>query len=279
MWNRKLCLSANENYGLPMAELIKQIHKVGFDAFFPTWNEHPPIDEWAKTAKEENIIIQSVHAPYYIVDAMWKNDDRTQKALSDLLDCLEDCARYEVPIMVTHAFIGFNEHTPTDIGIENFGKLIKKAEEYGIKIAFENTEGEEYLAALMKAFDKSKALGFCWDSGHELCYNHSKDLLGMYGNHLVATHINDNLGIKDYNGNITCVDDLHLLPYDGIADWDYNIKRLKNAGYDGILTFELKKRSIPERHENDKYVAMSTEEYLTECYIRACKIAYKFMNL
>ena len=54
---------------------------------------------------------------------------------------------------------------------------MEKAKEYGIRIAFENTEGEEFLFALMEYFKDDAAVGFCWDSGHEMCYSYGKDLL------------------------------------------------------------------------------------------------------
>lgn len=53
-------------------------------------------------------------------------------------------------------------------------------------------------------------------------------MLSLYGDRLIATHINDNLGVSDK----------------------------------------------PNRHENDKYVKMTLEEYIAECYIRVCKVAY-----
>lgn len=109
-----------------------------------------------------------------------------------------------------------------------------------------------------------------------MCYNHSKDLLGLYGDKLFGTHINDNLGIRDFNGKTTWHDDLHLLPFDGMADWQYNVDRLKKCGYKGILTFELNNDSKPNRHENDKYAKMPIEEYIAEAYARACKIANMF---
>ena len=83
------------------------------------------------------------------------------------------------------------------------------AKERGVKVAFENTEGEEYLEALMDNFKDDDTVGFCWDTGHEMCYNHSQDMLAKYGDRLIATHINDNLGISDYDGKITWLDDLH----------------------------------------------------------------------
>ena len=50
-------------------------------------------------------------------------------------------------------------------------------------------------------------------------------MLALYGEKLICTHLNDNLGIKDFEGKTTWHDDLHLLPFDGIADWN------KIAGY------------------------------------------------
>ena len=109
-----------------------------------------------------------------------------------------------------------------------------------------------------------------------MCYNYSKDLLNLYGDRLLITHINDNLGIKDFNGKIFWHDDLHLLPFDGIADWDYNAKRLAKTGFNDILTFELNNKSKPNRHENDKYFKMPIEEYVAEAYARACRFARMF---
>lgn len=148
----------------------------------------------------------------------------------------------------------------------------------GIKIAFENTEGEEHLFALMDAFKNNDTVGFCWDSGHEMCYNHSQDLLGRFGEKLIMTHLNDNLGISRFDGVTYWTDDLHLLPFDGIADWDYNISRMKKSKRQEILNFELNIVSKPNRHENDVYGKMTYEEYFAECYKRACRIAYKYAD-
>ena len=98
-------------------------------------------------------------------------------------------------------------------------------------------------------------------------------MLALYGNKLIATHINDNLGIRDYNGKITWIDDLHLLPFDGIIDWADSVRRMNRCDYQDILTFELGIRSKPDRHENDCYAKMTHEEYVAEAYKRACRIA------
>ena len=80
-------------------------------------------------------------------------------------------------------------------GIERYGAVAKRASELGVKLALENTEGEEYLFALMEKLENIDSVCFCWDSGHELCYNAGYDLLKDFGDKLFFLHINDNMGV------------------------------------------------------------------------------------
>ncbi|NLN24238.1 MAG: TIM barrel protein [Bacteroidetes bacterium] len=258
-------------------EQIKTFAMIGFDGFFIGYESDEETLNCARIAKKYGMTFQSLHAPFTKCNYMWVEDnEKGESAINELLNCVEICKKAEIPIMIVHAFIGFEEHNPTNIGIERFGCVIDAAERGGIQIAFENTEGEEYLVALMDAFKDNKYVGFCWDSGHEMCYNRSKDMLSCFGGKLIATHLNDNLGIRDYDGRITWLDDLHLLPFDGIADWKYNVDRLKKCGFDSFLTLELTRASKPGRHENDIYAKMDPIDYLTEAYKRACRIAAMF---
>lgn len=223
------------------------------------------------------MIYQSVHAPFIGVDALWEEDnEKAEKIVEKLMFSLKQCIRYEIPLLVMHAYIGFNKHSPTQLGVDRFGKIVKFAENSGVKIAFENTEGMEYLDYLMEAFKNEKHVGFCFDSGHEKCYNYSIDMLAKYGNKLLGTHLNDNLGIKSLDNKIIWTDDLHLLPFDGIADWNDVVKRISITGFEGPLTFELNLSSKPGRHDNDKYKSIPIEQYLSESYARACKIRELF---
>lgn len=272
MHKTKLCLGLSSEFGLSYEEQIRLLHKTGFEGFFTNWDAD--FKSCRIIADELGMIYQSVHAPYYNSAKMWKDDEESREAVSELIDCLEKTAEVNVPIMVVHTYIGFEPSDgPTEAGLRNFGEVVKKASGLGVKIAFENTEGDEYLGALMNAFRDNENVGFCWDTGHELCYNRSRDMMGLYGDRLIATHINDNLGIRDYNGEITWIDDLHLLPFDGITDWQSVTERLNKWGYDDILTFELNIKSKPDRHENDKYGRLTIEEYISEVYIRACRVA------
>ncbi len=271
MWKQKLCLGLGPVKGVAPLDQIELFHRTGFEGFFSGWGGQ---EDFRKKADELGMIYQSIHAPFGKAADFWKGGDDAEAAVAEMIACLEDCARVEVPIMVAHTFIGFEDHDPNETGVENYGRVCARAKELGVQVAFENTEGEEYLAAVMElAKVYPGTVGFCWDTGHEMCYNYSKDMLALYGDLLIATHLNDNLGIKDYGGTITWHDDLHLLPFDGIGNWENITGRMKAHGYTGILTFELGIGSKPNRHENDKYMAMDPEVYVAEAYNRACRVA------
>ncbi len=276
MRNQKLCLALMSPYGaakLGTEEEIRLIRKTGFEGFFCGWGNLDYLKKCRRIAADTGMYFQSVHAPFGKCRDLWHGSrEAAEAAVREQIECLEGCAAVEVPIMVAHVFIGFEDHSPNDFGLANFERIIRRARELGVKIAFENTEGMEYLDAVMKLAEGYRdAAGFCWDTGHEMCYNYAEDMPGKYPGRLLATHINDNLGIRDYAGQITWHDDLHLLPFDGVGDWEGIARRLKD--FDGPLTFELTTHSKPDRHENDKYARLTPEEYLAEAYARACRVA------
>ena len=277
MYRQKLCLGLLGGV-VPGAEQIPMLRDAGFDGFFSGWDRGTDLLALRRIGEQAGMMYQSVHAPFGHVDALWHENAHTPQAVEELVDCVRATADAEVPIIICHAFIGFDKHDPTPEGLRNFEPIIREAERLGVKVALENTEGEEYLAALMQHFAGSPAVGFCWDTGHEMCYNHSQDMLALYGDRLLCTHLNDNLGIKDYTGRITWLDDLHLLPFDGVGDWQGIARRLNRHQFDGPLTFELTTISKPDRHDNDLYASMDFRVYLAMAYQRACRVAALKVN-
>lgn len=280
----KLCIELssqfNSEFGLDYKAQMDMFKKSGFDAYFFGWTSTTDVKALTDYSQSIGLECQSMHAPFTNAANMWKESTSTeaQTAVNELLNCVQLCGTYDIPIMVCHAYYGFGSGTANDYGVQNFKTVVEKAEELGVRIAFENAEGSEYLTTLMEAFKEYDNVGFCWDTGHEICYNGSTDMMAKYGDKIFCTHLNDNLGVA-YNedGTITFLDDLHLLPFDGKADWDSIISRLKNARnvekYDGILTFELNITSKEGRTENDMYKEMGADAYFAEAYARAFKIA------
>lgn len=280
MWKQKIGISVGNSYAIPTQEVVKIVAGAGFDSISPLWKRDIDLTDVVNTARSCGLELQSLHAPFKGAAALWSEDEAVSApAVDELLEALADCQKFGIPVMVMHTWIGF-EYTqvPNAAGLRNYGIIVDKAAEYGIQIAFENTEGEEFLFALMEHFNGNAAVGFCWDSGHEMCYSHSKDLLSILGDRLIITHLNDNLGVSRFDGQTHWTDDLHLLPYDGIADWDVLIKRLRKSNKLEFLNFELSITSKPGRHENDSYAQIPLEQYFAEAYKRACRIAFRYVN-
>lgn len=278
MANTKIGFSIGKKYAVSLVEMVRLVAEAGFDAVSPCWRRELDLVPVIETARELGLEIQSLHGPFHWVDELWSEDPAiSNHALEEIMDSLEDCHKFRIPLMVMHVWIHFDYTTvPNATGLKNYEKIVNKAREYGIQIAFENTEGVEFLRALMEHFKDEPLVGFCWDSGHELCYGPELDLLGEFGDRLIMTHLNDNMGVSDPGGKITSWDDLHLVPYDGIGNWDDFIARLRRSRKQATLNLELSLESKEGRHENDRYSQMELSEYLALCYRQACRIVQAY---
>ena len=273
MWQKQLCLATFRGHEISEERQIEIFRAAGFDGFFIAWSPDGVVARCRKKAEETGMLFQSVHAPFGFARALWEGGEDARQGVAELIACLDDCAANGVPLAILHTYIGFDRQPEiTQTGLENYGRVVARAKELGVRIAFENTEGEECLAALLREFAACSHVGFCWDSGHEMCYNQSKNLLALYGGRLFGTHLNDNLGVSRFDGSPFWTDDLHLLPFDGIADWQSIAARLAGCGFRGPLTFELNLVSKPGRLDNALYGRMAFEEYVALAYQRACRV-------
>lgn len=189
-----------------------------------------------------------------------------------LLDCLEDCARFDIPTMVLHTINGFDAATPavpTQVGLDAYARVVEKANRLGVKLAFENTEREEFLAAVMEHFKNEPCISFCYDSGHEHCYRNS-DMLSLYGDKLCHTHLDDNFG--QTTDVVTWFDDSHLPPLDGTVDWRRVMNKLSELGFNDVLSFEMTMKNKPQRKTHDGYVSMPPAEYYALVLERAKRL-------
>lgn len=278
MYKQKLSVSVGNNYVIKSDEVVKLLKDIGFEGISAAWHKEGKHIQVIEKAIELKMPICSLHAYFGRAANMWSRDvSVSEPVLNMMYSGIDDCEKYSIPVMVVHTWIGFDyTFDGTDLYFENFEKMVSYAKQKGVKIAFENTEGIEYLFALMEHFKDDDTVGFCFDSGHQMCYNMEYDLLSDFGDRLLVTHLNDNLGCSKFDGTIYWTDDLHLLPYDGIADWDKNIEGLKKSAKLEFLNFELNIQSKPDRHDNDIYTNMDIALYFTEAYKRACKIAYRY---
>ena len=267
--------SLQERYDIPMPEVIDLLADTGFCAISVSWQPDGSPEEIVRKAHARNLIVQSLHGPLRGMPAMWSQDrDVAAPILQHLIQAATDGAELDIPLLVVHPWNGVNyTFQQEQLCFDHFDALVDHAGQKGIRIAFENLEGPEYLAALMSRYAGCETVGFCWDAGHERCYAPGWDFLKLYGDRLIMTHLNDNLGVTDPQGCLQGTDDLHLFPYDGIIDWETAIHRLKAAKHQEILNFELKIRPKGERCKLDLYSKLPLRQYIGEAYERACRAA------
>ena len=270
----KIGFSLEAKYDRPMAQVIGLLQKAGFTAVSPVWATEEELSEIAACARSTGMTVQSLHAPPKGMAVLWQRDEAASAALmAAMLASLETCARLQIPVLVVHGWQGAPYTFPGEnLYFQNFDRLVAQAEALGVSIAFENLEGEEYLAALLDRYRDRPQVGYCWDSGHDHCYPHSLDFIREFGDRLIMTHLNDNFGMSTDTHNSK--DDMHLLPFDGNLDWAAQLRRLRSARRQDTLNFELKTVS----HTLPTYPQFTLEQYIAQAGLRARKIAEMYAN-
>lgn len=276
----RIGFSLQKQYDRPLTQIIPLLEENGFSAVSPVWSPELDLPLLSSCAKKHSIELQSLHAPHRGIALLWEPDsDGAAAVYEGIIHSIDDCARFEIPILVMHGWSGLYYTFPeAPLDFRFFDEIVCHSEEMKISIAFENLEGEEYLAALMERYHSRKNIGYCWDSGHDHCYPHKTDFLKAYGDRLIMTHLNDNLGLRRADGIPTGDDDLHFLPYDGKIDWNSSIAKLKRAAKQDILNFELKTASHSTAPHDLIYSALSAEDFIAEAGVRARKLAEKYAS-
>ena len=270
----KFGFSLESRYSLPMEQVMDLLAEAGFCAVSLSWKRDGDLDTLVSLAQAQGLAVQSLHGPIRTVANLWSSDPEiSQPALQDFLDATEDCAKYGIPILVVHTWYGKDYTFCRDnLCYNQFDTLVAHAEKLGVLIAFEHLEGPEYFAALMDRFQGHPGVGFCWDSGHECCYNRGWDFLRDYGDRLIMTHLNDNLGLTSPDGRLISTDDLHLFPGDGVIDWQAALKKLEASRKQEILNLELKIRPHGDRCALDLYSQIPLHQYFRKAYENACRV-------
>lgn len=265
---QKIGFSLQSKYTLPMPEVICILAKVGFCGVSYSWKRDMDLKEIVTAAEGCGMVLQSLHGPTKNTFDLWSPDKTcAEPVLQDMLDGVDRCAEFGIPVMVVHSWLGKQYTFQEDaLFFDNFNVLVEQAQRKGVGIAFENLEGPEYLAALMAYYKGCDTVGLCWDSGHELCYNPGWDFLRDYGDRLTMTHLNDNFGLTSPDGTLLTTDDLHLLAGDGITDWPQMVEKLKQCKKQEILNFELKIRPKGDRCIYDIYSKLPLETYLAKAF-------------
>lgn len=253
------------SFGIPLEEDLAAIKRAGFDCVFSTYDRVLDFDFAAKAARDAGLFYETIHAPFgrcgleQNLNSVWLPGENGEKYVLLLKECVDACSRNGIEKCVLHNAVATTPPPVSDVGKERFAGLLDYAEKKNVRFAIENLESLEHLDVLLGLAGDFH--GFCWDCGHNLCYTPLADLPALYGDRLICTHIDDNHGITR-PGYIHYTDDLHLMPFDGCLDWDWYASKIKETGYTGPLTLELK-----------RIEGMTPDEFYSRAYERAVRLA------
>ena len=248
----------NEN--VTPIQTINAIKVAGFTNVFVYWfGDNPSCTKEKQLSyiREQGLNVIFAHLGYENINSIWEPDEKGDLLVLDYLKDLDECSQNNIPMVVMHLSTPPRGNDYNEIGQARIKKIVDYAESLGIKIAFENTRIGGYLEPLL-ANIPNENVGLCYDAGHNHVGINDKIDLSVFKNRIIAVHL---------HGNDTSSDQ-HLLPFDGTINWEDEINKLIENGYDGPITLEIVYAG--------RYTNISLTEYYKEAYRNALIIALSF---
>ena len=242
--------------GLPIDEQLRLMKENGFEATF-LGCEGASFDETVEKIQAAGITVDNLHAPFNKINDMWLPGDAGEDMLARLVRCVEKAASHGIPVIVVHVSSGNRPPIINDIGNDRFARLMEAANANNVTVAYENQRKLANLALMFEYYDEA---GFCWDIGHEACFANGREFMPLFGDKLVALHVQDNN--CEYNV------DSHLVPYDGKIDFDKAARMIAARDYKGTVMLEL------IRKNSNRYDDLTPEQY----YKRAANAAIRLRD-
>ena len=161
----------------------------------------------------------------------------------------------EVATIVPYKFLVVHAGVPAPHGVaadNSRASLVRRLEQLaqvagrvGVRLAVEvipnALSGPNALVDLLEDELDLPGVGICLDVGHARLMGDVVDAIETCSGHVVSTHLHDNRGKSDD----------HLVPGQGVIDWDAAVLAFQKVGYDGAWIFELayaaERRPVLER--------------------------------
>lgn len=253
------CIFSWFGFVMPLQERLTLIKDSGFDATCLWWEDevYPktvPVDVMPAMVRDAGLFIDNIHCPYMGADRFWsERKSARQEEIDTYYSHIEACAKHEIPHMIMHV----NDENPviesTELGLDSMIHLVRRAEEYGVKLAIENTLNNDIIGMLLSEIP-SENLGLCYDSSHDWIQGQSRGtFLEEWKDKLLCTHLSDNNGKEDK----------HWIPGNGEVNWEKIMPSIVNSQI-GSITMELlsSKVKIEDPREYLKTAYDSLEQIL-----------------
>lgn len=248
------CFGYGASYDVPFEERYKLIKEAGFDCVMLWWSDKfgrgIGYQKDVQYARNAGLHIENIHTPVHEQNCLSSDNLDGESVFQSYLQCVKNCSENNIATMVIH--LPSDEYPINNLGIKRLDNIISEAEKRDVQVAFENLSNINNLALILGIF-QSKNVGYCYDSCHHQNYAPNDDLLKLYGNRLIALHLQDNGGKHNQ----------HQLPLDGSIDWISVMKKIAITGYQGATSLEPM---------NWDYEHLSIQQFLNLAYQKAKKI-------
>ncbi len=213
----------------------------------------------AEWLDDTRLTLQSVHAPIAADYAQggWPqgyslaaaDEPRRKRAVAEATVALNVAGLVPYQVLVLHCGVPAPHGQPGDnqvaAMIRSLEELSPIAAGVGVRLAVEVIPNAlstpASLVELLESDIEADPLGICMDVGHARLMGDVVDAIETCSGHLLTTHLHDNRGRSDD----------HLVPGQGVVDWDATLLAFQKVGYDGAWIFELavaaERRPVLER--------------------------------
>ena len=211
--------------------------------------------ELAEWLSDTQLRLSSMHAPIAASysGGRWRepfnlaaSDDAARRAaVAEARAALEIASVVPYRTLVVHAGVVAEGSAAGDNRkgsiVRSLEELVPVATEHGVRLAVEiipnALSGAASLVTLIEDEMEMPALGICVDVGHARLMGDVMDAIETCSGHIITTHLHDNRGRTDD----------HLVPGQGVIDWDAATLAFQKVGYDGVWMFELAMSTTPRK--------------------------------
>lgn len=213
----------------------------------------------AEWLDDTRLALHSLHAPIAAAFAQgqWRegytlaagNEPRRKRAVEEVTAALNLATLVPYRVLVLHCGVPAPHGLPADnhvpAMIRSLEELSPIAALVGVRLAVEVIPNAlstaSSLVDLLESEIDASDLGICMDVGHARLMGDVVEAIETCAGHLLTTHLHDNRGRTDD----------HLVPGQGVVDWEAALLAFQKVGYDGAWVFELavatERRAVLER--------------------------------
>ena len=206
---------------MPCEDSLRVLKHIGFDFVALGLDlfskEGDELERNAALCDKFGFEIDNIHLTGARTTAIWSDDALGEEICDRYCREITRAAAAGIRTGVAHITWGHTPPAPvSEVGLSRYDRIAECAAKNGFVLALENSVFLDHLYKTMDHLKGYSSIGFTFDSGHRNAFARDYDLLSDFGDRLAVTHIADNDGEHD----------LHLMPMDGSADWNYVAKGL-----------------------------------------------------